>query len=78
MKRLSMLMIGAIFICASAFAEKTPKSEIAPEKATVHIYRPARVVGFGWVFNVKVEGKKVAKIRNGKHMTLELIMVKRN
>lgn len=72
MKKISMLIIFTIFVSASVFAEKKPTPELIQENAVVHIYRPARVIGFGWVFNLKVERKKVAKVKNGKHLTLEL------
>lgn len=72
MKKLSMLMICAIFTSISVFAEKKQKPKMIQKNAVVHIYRPARVVGFGWVFKLKIDGGKVAKVKNGKEMTLEL------
>lgn len=72
MKKLSSLIVFAIFFSTSVLADNKPNAGIIEENAVVHIYRPARVVGFGWVFKLKVDGKKVAKIKNGEYLTLEL------
>lgn len=71
MKKISVLIVFTVFASISVFAEKkTP--EMIQEKAVVHIYRPSRVVGFGWVFKLKMKGKESAKLKNGKHLTLKL------
>lgn len=44
----------------------TPKIE----SAVVHVYRPSKFAGFGWVFNLRANGEKVARVKNGKHLTL--------
>ncbi len=64
-------MICTIFISTLALAEKKPKPEIEKNNAVVHIYRPTRVVGFGWVFKLKMKDKESTKVKNGKHLTLE-------
>lgn len=70
MKKLNALIIFTIFVSFSAFAEKkTPDS--TQEKAVVHIYRPSRIVGFGWVFKLKMKDNQSAKVKNGKHLTLK-------
>lgn len=67
-----MLIICVMFISTSVFAESEPKPEMAQEKAVVHIYRPARIVGFGWNFKLEMKGEKSGKVKNGKHLTLKL------
>ncbi|UII75847.1 DUF2846 domain-containing protein [Flagellimonas sp. HMM57] len=42
------------------------------QNARVYVYRPANLVGFAWVFNLKLNGEKYAKIRNGKYFVLSL------
>lgn len=72
MKRLSMLMIVTIFASASVFAEKKQKLDNEQEPAVVHVYRPARVIGFGAVFKLKTKEGIVARVKNGKHLSVKL------
>lgn len=72
MRKLSLIIACTFFVSAMAFGGTAPKSESNEASAVVHVYRPGRVVGFGWIFNLKVEGEKVAKVKNGKHLTLNL------
>lgn len=39
--------------------------------ATVHIYRPHRIIGFGWVFRLKVNNEFYDRVKNGKHLILK-------
>lgn len=72
MKKLCMLIICIMFISTIVCAETEPKPEMVLENAIVHIYRPARIVGFGWNFKLEMKGEKSGKVKNGKHLTLKL------
>ncbi|WP_350284370.1 DUF2846 domain-containing protein [uncultured Croceitalea sp.] len=45
----------------------TPSEDVV----TVHIYRPKKLVGFAWVFNLKVNGERYDRIKNGDHLVLQ-------
>ncbi len=50
-------------------------NDIAPSTtppAVVHVYRPASVAGFAWVFHLYRNNEKTAKIKNGKHLVLNV------
>lgn len=70
MKKISAIIIFTVFVSVLTFGEDK-STEIVQEKAVVHIYRPSRIVGFGWVFKLKTKGKESAKVKNGKHLTLQ-------
>lgn len=72
MRRLCMLSICIIFISTSGYAEIEIKPEPRSESVFLHIYRPTRIVGFGWNFKLKAKGKKLTKIKNGEYLTLKL------
>ncbi len=72
MKRLIGLTSWIVFLSVAAFANTDPLDKKKQEFATVHIYRPVRVVGFGWVFNVKVNDATTTKVKNGNYVTLKL------
>jgi len=72
MKRLSVLIICMMFLSISVFAETNPKCKEVEENAIVHIYRPSRLVGFGWNFKLNMNGEKLAMVKNGKHLVLEV------
>lgn len=40
--------------------------------AYVHIYRPKKFIGFGWVFNLKGNGKTITNVKNGGYEVLKL------
>ena len=42
------------------------------ETVTVHVYRPKRLVGFAWVFQLKRDGEKCGRIKNGGHLVFKL------
>ncbi len=42
------------------------------ENAIVYVYRPAKLIGFGWVFHLKSHGKTILKIPNGSQHVLKL------
>ena len=71
MRNLIMSIALSVMFVLPAFAHggEDPKPKA---KAVVHIYRPNRAVGFGWVFKLKANGEDVGKIRNGRHFTIEL------
>lgn len=68
MKLLSVLLLLSLPVFASA----TPPVENSNEGALVHVYRPRNFVGFGWIFSLKANGEKVAKVKNGRHIVLQL------
>ncbi|MEM8847374.1 MAG: DUF2846 domain-containing protein [Bacteroidota bacterium] len=47
------------------------KGNPSTDVVTVHIYRPKKLVGFAWVFNLKVNGERFGKIKNGDHLVLQ-------
>jgi len=71
MKRLCMFIICIVLTSTSVFAETEPKPEKNQESAIVHIYRPARIVGFGWNFKLEVKDEKSTRVKNGKHLMLK-------
>lgn len=73
MKEITQLVVYVLLFSTSVFAKTEPKkdNDVKKEKAVVHVYRPARIVGFGWNFNLKVNGQKTIKVKNGKQLTLE-------
>ena len=75
MKNLSKLLI-ILLLCflTSSFTLSDSQSidSYKIEKAIVYVYRPNNFVGFVSVFNLKVNGEKMAKIKNGKNLVLEL------
>ena len=71
MKRLIGLTSCIVLMSVSLFAETGPE-ETKSENAIVHVYRPARLVGFGWVFKIKTNNAKSAKIKNGSTLTIPM------
>ncbi|MBX2840860.1 MAG: DUF2846 domain-containing protein [Flammeovirgaceae bacterium] len=69
MKNYYFLLV-LLMLSTSIFANPDIPEE--KETVTVHIYRPKRLVGFGWTFHLKVNNEVVAKVKNGKAYTLEL------
>ncbi len=51
---------------------KTLFRYVEKKVARVHVYRPKKIIGFGWVFNLKGNGKTIAKVKNGGYEVLEL------
>ncbi len=51
---------------------KTSPSSSKENLAVVHIYRPNKIIGFGWVFNLRINEEKITKIKNGVHLVLNL------
>lgn len=45
---------------------------VEKEFARVHVYRQKKIIGFGWVFNLKANGKTITKVKNGGYEVLEL------
>ena len=72
MKRLIGLTSCIVLMSASVFANTVPGKDAKSEKAIVHIYRPARLVGAGWVFKLITNNSKSAKIKNGGNLTIEV------
>ncbi len=74
MKKVIKLCICVCFISTSVFAGTypDPEPEVPSEKSVIHVYRPSRIVGFGWNFKLMADGRKVGKVKNGDHLILEL------
>ncbi len=74
MKRKTQLMVlflGLLFVPLFGIGSHSidpPKTKTA----IVHVYRPLKFAGFGWVFKLKANGEKIASVKNGEHLTLEL------
>nr|WP_297919787.1 DUF2846 domain-containing protein [uncultured Allomuricauda sp.] len=64
-----ILMLGLFFVLLSAF-ENPNNRPLNEDEVVVHIYRPKRAVGFAWIFNLKVNGRRYDKIKNGDHLVL--------
>lgn len=45
---------------------------VEKEVAYVHVYRPKKFIGFGWVFYLKGNGKTITKVKNGGYEVLKL------
>lgn len=61
---LSLFLIPLIGISNDSI--NPPKTETA----VVHVYRPSKLAGSCWVFNLRANGEKIARVKNGKHLTL--------
>lgn len=72
MKRLIGLTSCIIWMSVSVFANTGLEDETKPENAIVHIYRPAKLVGFGWVFKVRMNDSDSEKIKNGGKLTMQM------
>lgn len=59
-----------ILVLAPFFVMGNPQIDPPDGVATVHVYRPQNIIGFAWVFNLKVNGEKYGKIKNGRHLIL--------
>lgn len=67
----SLLLLVALSLSITLFA-KSNKNLPKETEVVVCIYRPSNFVGFGDVYNLKVNGKKKGKIKNGKKLILNL------
>ncbi|MDY8136045.1 DUF2846 domain-containing protein [Aquimarina sp. 2201CG5-10] len=69
----TLLLLAFLFSSISMLANQKidPPTE-SEAKAIVCIYRPSNFVGFGRVFNLKVNGEEIGKIKNGKKVILKL------
>ncbi len=65
---LFMLVLAPMLVVSKSKDSDNPKND----KATIHVYRPNKIVGFGWVFNLKANGQKIARIKNGRLILLSL------
>lgn len=73
MKKVTHLLICSLLVSTSVLAETNSGQNVDgnESKVVVHVYRPNRVIGFGWNFNFKANGEKASKVKNGEHLTLE-------
>lgn len=70
----TLLLLTFLFLSISTFANQKTDPPIESEiKVIVCVYRPNNFVGFGALFNLKVNGEKMGKIKNGKKITLKLV-----
>ena len=68
----AFVFITILFLSISAYSTNHLNPPIKSEVATVYVYRPNNIVGFGAVYNLKVNGHKMTKIKNGKKSILKL------
>lgn len=68
---LKLIACGLLFIPYTILGN-WPQDPMDEDLVTVHIYRPKRAVGFAWGFNLKVDGERYTKIKNGDHLVLQL------
>ncbi|MEM9361963.1 MAG: DUF2846 domain-containing protein [Bacteroidota bacterium] len=67
---LKRILIVSVFFGSSLVFSLT-NSDPSNDVVTVHVYRPKKLVGFAWVFNLKVNGENYGKVKNGDHLILQ-------
>ncbi|GMN05166.1 hypothetical protein MTsPCn5_05540 [Croceitalea sp. MTPC5] len=75
----TLLVLAFLFSSLATFPnQKSDPPKESGANAIVCVYRPNNFVGFGAVFNLKVNGEKTGKIKNGKKIILTLPVGKTN
>lgn len=72
MKNFVIVLLALTMLSLPLFATNHPATGDPTEQAIVRVYRPANIVGFGWIFKLKANGEKVARVKNGRHLMLNL------
>lgn len=71
MKKLFRAILVITFLLGLTPLTGMTKKDPPNDLATVHIYRPKKLVGFAWTFNLKVNEERYGKIKNGDHLILQ-------
>ncbi|WP_422858932.1 DUF2846 domain-containing protein [Flagellimonas sp. S174] len=72
MKTLRNSIFVVLFILFQPILLGSESIPTGKETVTVHVYRPKKLIGFAWVFNLKLDGEKCGRIKNGDHLVFEL------
>jgi len=68
-----LLVLVFLFLSIAIYAnQKNDPPTVLATNVIICIYRSNNLVGFAYAYNLKINGKKMGKIKNGKKITLKL------